>query len=1638
MADLNPIRREGPTAEEVEAQALPTRDPELGPLGGRKQREAGLAERRRLYAPKDERTNLYPPEEEEQESVAPGIASDRAMQDVIALDVDDEFNQRTEQHIELGNVETQAAASVREMALAQKLDTSGIDFTNPDQIKELALMIDWESQTSRGLHLVYALYQGSGDFTNQEFESAMGRMPIDSARMIKEQLLHQSQAAFWGDWKDFMDSQSFAPAPKGQEGKISLDHLRSIAGQEIIPIFNQITRAQVLLPILDMLGMDRPEQFYEKRPSVLKQIIRDKMVSLPQHERLAMAQQILKHLQKAGNHPVYGYVVTRANLIEQATAILTPGVLSGIDAKNNLDFFSGAIFEAFDTVVGAYIVAGLGFKALRGMAAGRSTPQAFYMAAGSSREYPLGKIWETLQNDVVAARFGLEADELIPAILPKPRPFVDDIVSAPDGVAQQYLRSERQASELLESTDKLTGRSLTSVDKKARIQRELDELELADGHAVMPKMSTVEILPNDTGYRMTNIIGQTGEGGWRTIDEMLKDITHWVDDDTIKTFDIVRVQKDGTLKSVFKDSDEMIQAIFMGSRPAGTLGTTPWNSDFYLRYEQERFWHPADKLALDPKHMNNAVPATGRGWTIPPNVVFGEKFYGDFLDASLFEQQLNRQFNAMLDPYYKLGVADTKFVNSAFEWAESFGKDYGRAPTMIEINAHYGNITPKQQVGVVALREAMDTLHSVLDRRLYREFNARGFQTARSTNSELASYHGKVLAETEIKPGMYYDPNLEGSVSLTKVEIQELYRDGGKVMELDMPIQVPGRNTEKYTRLIIRDSYEIGELSLNPLHYTPGYTFRFPADPYYVIKKQSGVTINGKPAVGAMGVNEEAVWLASTLQEGNRKIARIKPVPGVEWEVRRGKDIQVTESTLFQKQVLNREGRMFWDNRADTVLPNVNGSTAQLEDPIKSMERGIGLAARQSTHEDLLKSYKGAFESTYQDIVQPGIFRTNTLDEIASKLGRDAKNTTDVVKKRRILDAKEIIEYFRLVEGTESAAIPFLREKTLSIATGLTRMADGILPWQVNGSRALEKYLMQMDPFRTMTSIAFKAFMVLRPARQALMQSAQIGYLAPLAPVYVGTGAIFRDAIGLRAGLTALLKSGYEPLLSNAKMAKFMGLSQKEYRHLIKQFNRSGIVDIVSAHSFAGGSTKMNKIKLPDSPVGMIGYRGKQAGTAVMNWAQKWGFDFGEKNNLTFTWGLALNQHMQAKGYKSLLQLSDAEWQQVTRTASNLGLGMVRANNLKYQSGALKVGTQFLSFSHKAALGMMALNPNINGKQALAIVAGTLILYGGNQFGAKDWVAQQLTNMGVSDQPIPGTKITLVDLISAGVIDSSYNAIMDLTNDERKALDLSFLAPGIDLQRLYESQITLIASQPQKAAFGPFGSLVSKVLMGQSFADWVMRGAPDMPEVDKFVMTADAMLTGAIPQYSNGVQVYLGAKMSRQFSSMNEPKPFRPTWEALIAKGLFGVQTKEEIAYYALQQAVYDSNDEVDGIIRENKDHFKRLIQRWRDGAMTAEDVMLNVQMISNLWEDFPEARRMEILQRSLIEPFNNGQPSIAKILSEWMAEGSIGPQHEALIDQLVELTPEQRENLKSLLRDTHERRLDEDKQAHELTKENR
>lgn len=1579
-----------------------------------------------LFQREEQKSLFSQPEQDDLRPISNVTASNKAYAESYVLDDFANYQDRRRKILENPTIEDEGLRRLREIQKEQQLIITGR--LRPEELAKLSeeekiqtirnevmrLGFLDDSVDLRDIALWEMLYAGNGSAPLAEGERAFRQVNPADLSALRFSYSKQSN-------KRMRDIVNEMAAAHGWQN--NGEFLAEIIFQDFTPIFPILSRMGLTQEVMEKIGLEPWTGVKGFFLGSAREAMRDHLSNLNGDERNQVVQGLIEIKEWLESDEASAAAMTNYNVIELLSAVFTEEVFSGLHEDDVTDTFMGNLETFLEGVFSVGVLAKAGQTVRSAFSLNRNSRMRQALE-GTDNTVPAATMDEMFQTDEISIDFNIQPDEAVPAMLPRPSAFVDNVDNLPDGTKELIRHNEQVRNEVLESTDAITGQALNKTDRTNVVNQVVRELDLDDGAHVMGRMNTLQRFENDTGIKVRVVVGETAERGYRRIEDVMDEMLDI--DPNLEFANIMRVSDEsGNLVPVFDNARDFARALTKGEVDAATAGRIagPDGIDptFYIVYDRERFWHTVDKQVLgDDTFLNTGIAPRA---LLPPNAKFGPDIFDNMLKAYMGEQRIQGQFGQLFKGFHRLGPDDQKFVLSAFEWMEDFGKNHGRAPTTSEVMARYDGITEGQLNGMISIRDGMDTMHELFNRRLYRDWQALGFKTARPNDPALAVYHGEVFNEATSVPRAqtYLDPQTGRMQQLSRADIDSIYNDGGRIMRLDMAVDASQEVGEKADLIILRaDDYDVGDLSTKPLRYHPGYSMRFYDDPYYVVKETSGVRINGTTRAGAGNIHTEAIRTAGTAREGERFVRRAtmreraRGNQNVKFKVVRAADISQTESTLFQKQTINREGRLFWDTRDFDRLPDVNNNRAQLEDGVKALERGVAIAARQLTHEDLLKSLKGAWKNEFGRLFSAKELAELDLKGFSDALKRMKANEVNVAERKFIGKAKELVDYFRLIEGVDGVIVPWMREQALNLAAWVGRTTGA-------NTRAAEKYFQSMDPFRTMRTIAFNAFMVFRPVRQLLLQSSQIGYLAALDPLYVASPKFFKDSFMLRRGLVKRRLAGYDDGFSSARAAKAMGLTQKEYKVLVREFDRSGLIDLVDVHSFAGGTRQSKKLALPrgNSRLGTIGYRAKQIPVEVRQAMQRFGFNLGEQANQVFTYNLALRRAMERNGYDSLLQMTRSDWDKLRVESSNLALGMVRPNSFGYQTGAVGVATQFLSFSHKAALGLLGLNPAIKGADALKILFGTYTLYGANMFGARDWAAEQLERIGVPDQEIPGTEgATLIDLISAGLIETTFNMIGDMSSDDWKDIDLSPLAPGLDVERIVTDQIGGLLDQPAQTVFGAFGNVFSKTLMSYHFASTMMEARPDMAPSEKFTRSAAALMQGAFPAYNDAVMAYIGYQHNQWYTSAFEPMELRPTMNTLLARGIFGAQNMEQVGWYRLQNQIWEDEQNVKNVVEETRRFFLREIALYGEGKVTDAQFEDQIIAVANLFEEFPEGVRQEIVRRIWVESLE-GMETVPRALYQALLNRAVDPRTLIGMIDRFELPPGQKQQLQQLVEET-------------------
>jgi hypothetical protein len=1399
------------------------------------------------------------------------------------------------------------------------------------------------------------------------------------------------------------------------------DMAGEVAIQDFIPVWNVATRLGLGNMLADAAGVEL--SFGDRLlPGSIRARMREHLVALEPLEFDKTIQEIGDALTKAQAHPILGPLITDYNAMEFWTAVFNDDVMKQGNPQDNIDLWLGNAELGFEALFGAMVLAKVGGKAaVRAAFSAADSVKARQAAVTTRNSEAVQSLTEMLQEDALSSKFQIESSS--ESLLPKPAPLGDDIEYLPDGHRQA---TERARSESLRTAGaNRSGRFLSSDEKANVIKQELKEIDEFDGPATMTRMSTIEILDNDEGFRIKAIYGETPNKGFSSFEDAAIEALEL--DPELRKLEIVRVGDDGVLESVPFTPQQLEDFVLgEGGVPSTRVGEII-GDEYFLRYTQDRAYHPFDKRFFGQGTLAQSMFR----FAFTPNAKFKSDFYQQFANSTFDEERTVSLLNTIANPYRTLGTGDKRAVDNLYEWSEEFGKRNARAPEINEIRAHHPEMTPKQIEGYQSLKVTYDTMYEMLNRRQFNEWMGAGFRTARPTDNSMPTFHGKPVARENIKGGTFLDPVTGREARLTKKQIQDLYANGATVLKLDVPVATASSKT-KVTKVILDpDAYHVGYLSHNPLKFHPGYHFRFYDDPYYVVKRET-VTVDGKKQVQETAVRTGATYGEASRWSGraNRALSRRYGAENAPtFDVIRGRDIDQAESTLLQKEVFQREGRLFYDDRNFEALPSVNGNRAPLEDQAIALEMGIRAVSREVTGKDPLRTAKHAWDRQYgRQLGITGLKAGKPLNQIESDLVALRRNTVSPADKKVVNDALQYIRYFRLVEGTNNAITPIVREGLIHFA----QSAESFFGGKPQIWKGFQNWAQKADPLKTMRSVAFTLFMRMRPIRQYIMQSAQPLFLMGIDPAYISTGKWAIDSQILQASTRTLRNVGDLPI-SVAARAKAMGLSQGQFRKLIKEFERSGLLDTVDAHDFTGGQISLTSDRAipqpnPGNPASMALYGGRKAKNAIMDTLGT-GFNAGESNNLATSYMVAVRKYMKENKIDDLLKLNDQDWLDIRLEASNLALAMIKPNSMRYQSGLLSVATQFLSFQHKSALAVMGLNPSITPRQAVRLWASGAMLYGADFVGyglLASTILRESDLEWAENEIVPGTDRSFRDILAEGLIENVFNELGERGFDTWQDLDLKFLAPGPDVKGFYEDTILAALQTPGRAFFGPFSSIYGDTTQSLGFAQAINEGFSDRPALERYQIMAKAVLDGVIPQLNDIQKAQLMARHNLMFTEAGEPLDLIPTQNAIYARLIGGISTNQQTAYYTAERMNYEDNNQFRNLVRTTASHLQKMLVLYHNNEVDADFMETQMRLATSMWDDMPEGRRVEFME----QVFNDKGPegiSLMDRMADRMAQGQYNPQIETALEEMQNIRfakPGDVELMIQMYRDVHNRRV--------------
>lgn len=716
-------------------------------------------------------------------------------------------------------------------------------------------------------------------------------------------------------------------------------------------------------------------------------------------------------------------------------------------------------------------------------------------------------------------------------------------------------------------------------------------------------------------------------------------------------------------------------------------------------------------------------------------------------------EKVNKRGQEGIRQVLNVGQSRQKWFTQA-EFETEFERAVGRRPNKNEI------------VGYYTMKEVNDLDWFLHNRSEYerlaskgtKQFTFKDFDTNLNINPVVQGRKIETLSDPEAR--RFYDINNNAHYpkgSLTRQEFDKLINEEGyTVLKLEGS---PLKTEVGYVDNILVKRNSILEEGLDPIQlgYTPG-GHRLYRGKYFGKQARVGsYTDTGEkyvlnPLTHIVGTTKKQVddWTSSmeearlaykeflenqtdeALEAAEEAIAKTDIGTVEDWEtaIREGKISQDTPfETVFDREELKFNSSLdsadkvtggftpessisewYYTNRKSVFgrkgehLPDPYNNPADLLDPYLTASKGLQSAIntgaldtwRTSAIERWVATAKsqGAFESRFDDLSPielfrrgPKAFRTGLDKNVASQLNGFYSTI------RRNLSAST-------VEGD------YVKMRLRKFAEWV---GESNTPLSV---KALD--MMDSNPVNAVRGIAFDLKLGLFNVGQIILQSQTAVAAATISPKY-GSRAMF----------------GYYPLrltLANEsdnvldyvakKFKPLHGLEPDEYKLMVKELRRSGIMDV------GGGVVQLDQFSTNFASTNL-----SKTARGVQE-SGRFFFYEAEKINRSVAYQIAWKEFREQFPKKSITSGEGRGW--IAKRTDDLTQNMTSQSAAGWQKGVATIPTQFLSYQARLLENVMPVilggSKKFTPAEKLRLAAGQLILYGTAGLPLADWVKEQVLN----------------------------------------------------------------------------------------------------------------------------------------------------------------------------------------------------------------------------------------------------------------------------------------------------------------------
>lgn len=882
--------------------------------------------------------------------------------------------------------------------------------------------------------------------------------------------------------------------------------------------------------------------------------------------------------------------------------------------------------------------------------------------------------------------------------------------------------------------------------------------------------------------------------------------------------------------------------------------------------------------------------------TLDPTIVLSANSGID--KSARLEQLLLQGGGEFADNFTKLPKERQALLDSIIREANAQSKDLKYDPSL----------TPEEWSTLKSWREYWDTAYLLENRDLAITKRAQGFKEFVDVVNDTRLFV-KPVARTQVAAGSrYYDHVNDSVVTISKQELNELYKSGGEMARMGQPLTIGDEAVD-----LILSSNSPGNNYLKAidnntqvLNYRKGYYTVNYKDPYFVVKVVRDHEGNE--------LYQKAVDTAGSVKDAKMKTQRFHKTDGSEYIFRQDEKKLSNQGDLHW-DLQQARGRISQRIRGDRLEDSTSSITDSSQAPILGPVDSMVLSARSLSNRvpmrSVIETHKRRAVEQYGEFLPENNYGQKTWpsnpDEVKyRKIGDEDRG--------RLADAKTTYEYINYLEN---GYINSLDEGYKDLLRSISNMA-GEVNWG-----AIEKASMWASNKRGPTAMAknaaFNMYLASNPLRQAIIQSHQAVQLTANFPGWVLSGKLVPEIL-----LLVSQKMGHRPPKT---LTKSLGISEPDAIKMFKDWENSGLSAAIDKQNLIRGSLA----DLADE-VSSQGKAWNKVG-APLRGLRKIGFDAGEYANLMTAW--LAHRH---KAIKDGLDISDVSvLDDISGKARNYTYNMNSAGDMPYNQNFMASVFQFFQVPHKALLTMTS-NRVLTPKQKLRLFGFNAVMY-----TLPPAVMLDLFGPVLPDDPAQR------DLALNGLEGWTFNQLASKMSGEDTYIDWSGLAPSdlwgsFDLlHSLLTTDLgTIVANSPSGQLFAGGNPRITNLL--KSTARWTNL-IDDFEDPTTFGMVAHdfAMLSSG---YSNAFKSAYSSKYGIKRNSMGGITDPNVNSAESIAQ-VFGFRTMDEAYTYYINTETYLASSE---FRTDVQDWYKSLKRHSSRKGITPQEVEYIQKMHGEAW----------------------------------------------------------------------------------------